>query len=90
MSERRNRTARGAAGLASLVLHGLILGALALARPAETTPEPRPILVALVPPTPPRPEPPPPEPAEAPEGPAENDTSPPAAAAPPAPAPKLA
>lgn len=90
MSERRNRTARGAAGLASLVLHGLILGALALARPPEPTPEPRPILVALVPPTPPKPKPPPPEPAEAPDGPAENETSPPAAAAPPAPAPKLA
>ena len=91
MSERRNRTARGAAGLASLVLHGLILGALALARPPEPTPEPRPILVALIPPPPPRPQPPPePEPAGAPEGPAENDTSPPAAATPPAPAPKLA
>ena len=91
MSERRNRTARGAAGLASLMLHGLILGALALARPAATAPEPRPILVALIPPPPPRPQPPAePEPAEAPEGPAENLTSPPGAATPPAPAPKLA
>ncbi len=91
-NDQRRTAGRAGAGLASLVVHGAILGALALAPTKAAEPEPRAIEVSLIPP-PPRPEPPPPPeppPAEAPDGPAQDDAAPAAAATPPAPAPKIA
>jgi hypothetical protein len=91
-NDQRRTAGRAGAGLASLAVHGAILGALALATPPPGVPEPRAIEVSLISP-PPRPEPPPPPeppPAEAPDGPAQDDAAPAAAATPPAPAPKIA